>query len=244
MNHKRFFRAIFLLFTFCYSLFAKNVFAADFLLVDWQANNYAPEEYRLNAKNPALPGSTVNLRVNLFQDKGKGVYQPVDLSGYTIRWLSQGYKISELKGINRLSYTINKFTNDSFLNLTAQIVDPVLGSVAQKQVLVPIFQAPEALLHLVENDRVSPYSQETFFGSPEQELVLAVRPYFFNVANVFGLNLQWYYRLDKIDNSEKDKLTFRAKLPKNPVKDLFSVFVQNSKSELEFVKQNFYLTNK
>lgn len=237
------FQAIFVLIG-SFLFFVSSARAASFILVDWRVDNYAPDEYRLNARTPALPGSTVFLSVYLLQDKGKGVYQPVDLSNLTIRWLAQGYKISETKGVNRLSYTINKFTDETSLNLAVQIVDDNLGTVAQRQLSIPIFQSPEISFHRLENNRVSPYHQEVFAGAPGQEIALVVKPYFFNVSTPLDLNLQWYHRLEKITTGEKDKFVFRAKLPQNPVKDLFSVFVQNAKAELEFVKENFYLTNK
>ncbi len=227
-------------------LLVNPVFAADFVFVDWQVDSYSPESYSFYAKNPVLPGSTVKLTANLFKDLGKGVFQAVNLKDYTVRWLNSSIRIAEVKGAPSLSYTVGKFGKDTALNLSVQILDPSLNIVGQKQISIPIKRNPEITLHSVENGRVSFYhrEKETFSGSPGQELEIFVRPYFFNVRNIFDLNFEWSYRLKKVENPEQNQFIFKAKLPQNKVTDLFSVFVQNSKSELEFVKKNFYLSNK
>ncbi|HCI05384.1 TPA: hypothetical protein DEX28_01425 [Patescibacteria group bacterium] len=235
-----------LLSTFYFLLSTPIVFAADFVLVDWAAQSFSPENYSFYAKNPAIPGSTVKLTVNFFSDSGRGQYVPVDLKNYTIRWFNGAVKIAELKGTKTLSYEIGKFGQESSLNLSVQVLDGSLNPVGSKQVVIPIKKSPELTMHLVENGKVSSYHQdnETFRGVSGQELEIQVKPYFFNVKNIFDLNFEWSHRLQKIDNSEENKYVFKAKLPQNKISDLFSVFVQNSKSELEFVKKNFYLSNK
>ncbi len=227
-------------------LLVNSAFAEDFVFVDWQVDSYSPENYSFYAKNPVLPGSTVKLTVNFFKDLGKGAFQAVNLKDYTIRWLNGSVRIAEVKGTPTLSYTVNKFGRDTALNLSVQILDSDLNTVGQKQISIPIKKSPELTLHSVEGGRVSSYHQEkeTFSGSPGQELEIFVRPYFFNVKNIFDLNFEWSRRLEKINNPEQNQFVFKAKLPQNKVTDLFSVFVQNSKSELEFVKKNFYLSNK
>lgn len=235
-----------LLLVLSYQSSVKSALAEDFVFVDWQVDSYSPENYSFYAKNPVLPGSTVKLTANLFKDLGKGAFQTVNLKDYTIRWLNSSIRIAEVKGAPSLSYTVSKFGKDTALNLSVQILDPSLNIVGQKQIFIPIKRNPEITLHSVENGRVSFYQQEkeTFSGSPGQELEIFVKPYFFNVRNIFDLNFEWSYRLKKVENPEQNQFIFKAKLPQNKVTDLFSVFVQNSKSELEFVKKNFYLSNK
>jgi len=244
-NFRKFFVFSLLLVAGCL-LSVNSVFAADFVFVDWRVDSYSPESYGFYAKNPVLPGSTVKLTANLFKDLGKGAFQAVNLNDYTIRWLNSSIRIAEVKGAPSLSYTVSKFGKDTALNLSVQILDSSLSIVGQKQISIPIKRNPEITLHSVENGRVSFYHQEkeTFSGSPGQELEIFVKPYFFNVRNIFDLNFEWSYRLKKVDNPEQSQFIFKVKLPQNKVTDLFSVFVQNSKSELEFVKKNFYLSNK
>lgn len=235
------------IFSFLFPFFGFRVaLAEDFVFVNWQVQSYAPESYSFYAKNPILPGSTVDLTVNFFKDLGKGAFQAVNLQDYTIRWFNNSVKIAETKGVPILSYSVGKFTKDSSLNLLVQVVGPESAMVGQKQISIPIKRNPEITLHLVENGKVSSYSQpeETFSGMSGQELEIVAKPYFFNVKNIYDINFQWFYRLQKIDNPEKNQAVFKAKLPQNKVTDIFSVFVQNSKSEVEFVKKNFYLSNK
>ncbi len=245
----RSFRKISTLFLFSilnFLLLSSSVFAENFVFVDWKVDSYSPENYSFYAKNPLLPGSTVKLTANFFKDTGKGSFQAVNLKDYTIRWLNSSIKIAEVKGTPSLSYVVSKFGKDTALNLSVQILDSSFGVVGQKQISIPIKRNPEITLHSMENGRVSFYHQEkeTFFGSSGQEIGIFVKPYFFNVRNVFDLNFEWSYRLKKVENPEQNQFIFKAKLPQNKVTDLFSVFVQNSKSELEFVKKNFYLSNK
>lgn len=239
--------SIFFLFSFFgFLLLSNSAFAEDFVFVDWQVDSYSPESYSFYAKNPVLPGSTVKLTANLFKDLGKGAFQAINLKDYTVRWLNSSIKIAEVKGAPSLSYTVSKFGKDTALNLSVQILDSSFSVVGQKQISIPIKRNPEITLHSMENGRVSFYHQEkeTFSGSSGQEIAIFVKPYFFNVRNVFDLNFEWSYRLKKVENPEQNQFIFKAKLPQNKVTDLFSVFVQNSKSELEFVKKNFYLSNK
>jgi hypothetical protein len=238
------FLSIFLLSIF-YLLFSSQfASAADFILVDWQISNYIPEEYSLNAKTSAISGSQVRLVVNLLEDLGKNNYHFADLKNHTIRWFNNGVNVGEFKGATQFVFPVGRFFDQSSFSLLVQVIGPGFETQAQKQIVIPVLKSSQATVHLVKNSKVSPYHQDVFAGLPGEDLTLLVKPYFFNVKSIFDLSFQWSHKGQKLENQGKDKFVLSVKLPKNPTKDPFSVFVQNSGSELEFVRQNFYLTNK
>jgi len=244
MRGFRFFFFIFLLLIFGFQSSAGIAFAADFILVDLQTNNYSPDGYSAFAKNSVLPGSKIKFTINYFKDMGAGNFSPVSLENYRVRWFHKDYNIVDVQGAKTLDYTINKFSKDRSLVFLIQVSDKSGTVLVQKDLTIPIKKNPELTFHRLIDNKVSFYNEpeNTFSGVSGQEINVFVKPYFFNIKSLSELNFQWYYRLDKIQNPESRKYIFQAKLPQAKIKDLFSVFVQNSKAELEFVKIPFYLS--
>lgn len=238
------FKILFLIFIVAITFNSSEAWAANFVIGDWRVlKSYLPEDYALNARALSVPGSQLLVSADLFLDQGKGVYTLPDYKDYTFRWFVKGVNIGDFTGSNQIIYGVDKFFAEKSITFLVQIFGAGRLQVGEKQIVVPVSKAPQASVHLLKNNKVSFYSYTTFEGNPGDDLALVVKPYFFNVANLFEINFDWFHGSEELDNDNSEKAMYLFKLPKNPTKEIFSVFAQNSKIKLEFVRQPFYLSN-
>lgn len=208
--------------------FAQTVsLAAPELMLTWQAENFAPAEFR--GKIFPVKGSRITVALNLIEDN-----RIADISRTEVRWFVDNNLVSAGTGAQLFEYRIPQGATDE-IRLRAQLPNH-RGAIIEKEIIIPI-ASPEVILQ----------SKHPNNETPRGEITLKAIPYFFNTQQLAHISLQWLVNNqppeigEEIEALDEINITVPEGTPAGSRIDI-RVIAKNIMQETEFAIRSLLLT--